>query len=201
MSPQRVFLTGFMGSGKSTLGPILANVLGYRFADLDARVAEAAGAPVARLFAERGEAAFRVLEADALRATGREKGLVVATGGGALAREPSLAWALTCGTVVYLRASPDALALRLQRSRTVRPLLLDAGGARLSEDAFRARLDALLDARRPFYTQAHVTVDVGTGPVGPTVDAVVRALRQTWARLEGRGTMSEKNRVPRPSGS
>lgn len=171
-----------MGSGKSTLGPILANVLGYRFADLDARVAESAGRPVTQVFAEEGEAAFRAREAEALRATGREHRLVVATGGGALTREPNLSWALAHGTVAYLRASPDALVARLQRSRNVRPLLLDADGTRLTDAALRARIQALLEARRPFYEQAHVVVDVGAGPVGPAVDVLARAVRQLWAR-------------------
>jgi shikimate kinase len=174
-----------MGSGKSTLGPILANVLGYGFADLDARIAASAGMPVAQLFATRGEAAFRALEADALRATGREHDLVVATGGGALAREPNLSWARRHGTVVYLRATPEALAARLMRARAVRPLLLGDDGARLSEAALRDRIAALLAERRPFYEQAHVAVDVGAGPVGPAVDAVARALRHL--RGAGRG--------------
>lgn len=185
-----MYLTGFMGSGKSTLGPILANVLGYGFVDLDARIAEQAGVPVAQLFAERGETAFRTLEAGALRATAQEEDLVIATGGGALAREPNLSWALAHGTVVYLRATPEALAARLLRARAVRPLLRGEDGERLSEAALQARIAALLDTRRPFYERAHVAVDVGIGPVGPAVDAVARALRQSWGRSEVRGPRS-----------
>ena len=180
MSPARVYLTGFMGCGKSTLGPILANVIGYRFLDLDARIAAEAGRPVAALFADEGEAAFRAREAEALRATAREASLVVATGGGALAREPSLSWALGKGTVVYLRMPLDALVARLLRVREARPLLLGDDGRRLGEADLEARVATLLAVRAPFYDRAHVTLDVGARGVGASVDDLARMLRRLW---------------------
>lgn len=180
MSPDRVYLTGFMGCGKSTVGPILANVLAYRFLDLDARIAAEAGRPVAALFADEGEAAFRAREAEALRATGRERGAVVATGGGALVREASLAWALGLGTVVYLRMTPEALVARLLRVREPRPLLLDADGQRLAEAPLADRVGALLAVRAPFYERAHVVLDIDGHGLGRTVDALARALKRHW---------------------
>ena len=182
MHPSRVYLTGFMGSGKSTVGPILANVLGLRAFDLDVDVARRAGAPVAAFFAAHGEPAFRALEADALRATAALDGVVVATGGGALAREPNLSWALDHGTVVYLRLPAAALADRLARSRNVRPLLLGPDGERLSADALLARVAALLEAREPFYLRAHAIVDADLRSIGLTVDAAARAVERFWAR-------------------
>lgn len=180
LSSERVYLTGFMGCGKSTVGPILANVLAYRFLDLDARIAAEAGRPVAALFADEGEAAFRAREADALRATGRERSLVVATGGGALVREPSLSWALGHGTVVYLRMSHEALVARLLRVRETRPLLLGDDGRRLGEEALAARVGALLDVRTPFYERAHIVVDTDGQGLGRTVDSLVRTLQRAW---------------------
>ncbi len=185
MSPARVYLTGFMGCGKSTVGPILANVIGYRFHDLDAALAAAAGQSVADLFAAEGEAAFRAREAAALRATGRETSLVVATGGGALTRDPSMAWALERGTVAYLRMPHEALVARLLRVRETRPMLLDADGERLGEAELAVRVTALFAAREPFYTRAHVTVDVGERGVGGSVDELAKALRRLW-RSTGR---------------
>lgn len=169
-----------MGCGKSTVGPILANVLAYRFLDLDARIAAEAGRPVAALFADEGEAAFRAREADVLRATVRETGLVVATGGGALARETSLSWALANGTVVYLRMTHAALVARLLRVREARPLLLAPDGTRLGEADLSERVGALLAVRVPFYERAHVVVDTGDLGLGRTVDVLARALHRTW---------------------
>lgn len=174
----RIYLTGFMGSGKSTLGPIVANVLGYAFVDLDALIEEQGGKSIARLFAEEGEAAFRALEARCLRETASRDRLVVALGGGALTVEENLQWALAHGTVVYLQVPLDQLIQRLRQGRTVRPLLLDEMGRRLPLRALRAKIQALIDRREPYYRRAHVVVDVGNRRVGLAVDAVIRALRE-----------------------
>ncbi len=177
--PTRIFLTGFMGSGKSTVGAIVANVLGFDFLDLDDAIAERAGLPVPQLFAERGEAAFRTLEAECLRATARREELVVALGGGALAREDNLQWALEHGLVVYLRVPLRHLVARLRRSRTRRPLLLDADGRMLSPSKLRAKIEGMLRRREPFYGRAHLVIDVGERErVGLTVDRVVKAVRR-----------------------
>lgn len=176
--PTRIYLTGFMGSGKSTVGPIVANVLGFDFVDLDEAIAAEAGRPAAQLFAEEGEAAFRAREARLLRATAGREAVVVSVGGGALATAENMAWALANGTVVYLRLSPELLVHRLRRARGRRPLLLDAQGRRLPEAVLRTRVEALFARRRPFYEQAHVVVDVGLQRVGRTVDDVVAALRR-----------------------
>ena len=173
-----------MGSGKSTLGPIVANVLGYRFLDLDAAIEARAGKPIPHLFEEDGEAAFRALEAEALRATAQHDGVVIALGGGALAVPENLAWALAHGTVVYLHVPAAVLVRRLRRGRAERPLLYDDAGQRLAPEALKARVEALLDRREPFYQQAHVVVEMGKKGVGHTVDAVVRAL-QRHARASG----------------
>lgn len=81
---ERIVLTGFMGSGKSTIGRALAHRLGWRFVDLDNLIERRDGRAVSRIFAESGEAAFRAMESDALASALRESRLVVALGGGAL---------------------------------------------------------------------------------------------------------------------
>ena len=80
----RIYITGFMGSGKSTVGPLLAARLGYEFVDLDARIEEVEGKAVPEIFSERGEAVFRSLERRELLLLRSLDGIVVATGGGAL---------------------------------------------------------------------------------------------------------------------
>lgn len=167
-----------MGSGKSTLGPILANVLGYGFEDLDALIEARAGKPPAMVFAEEGEAAFRKVEAALLRESGGRERIVMALGGGALASEANLRWALEHGRVVYLRVGAERLAERLWWSPNERPLLLGDDGQALSEPALQARVATMLQRREPFYRRAHVTVDVGELGVGETVDAIEKALRK-----------------------
>ncbi|MEM1125999.1 MAG: shikimate kinase [Bacteroidota bacterium] len=179
--PTRIYLTGFMASGKSTVGPILANVLGYAHADLDARIEAQVGRPIPAYFAEAGEAAFRRAEAEALTATTREERLVVATGGGALTREANLALALAHGAVVYLYVEPERLARRLQRTAAQRPLLHGADGQPLPPEALRRRVFSLLEARAPFYERAHLTIDTTRQRLGHTVDAVAQQLR-SWDR-------------------
>lgn len=174
----RVYLTGFMGCGKSTIGAIAANVLGYDFWDLDLAIVERAGKTVSAVFADEGEAAFRKLEAAALRATGEHEDIVVAVGGGALTFEENLQWALAHGTVVYLRVPTDNLLPRLLKGRTVRPLILDETGEVLPSADLRTTIEHMMRRRTPFYERASLIVDAGNQRVGITVDAVVRALRQ-----------------------
>lgn len=176
--PTRIFLTGFMGSGKSTLGPIVANVLGYGFLDLDAAIARRAGKPVPQVFAEDGEPAFRKLESEALQAMEKKTRVVISVGGGALANEANMTWALAHGTVVYLHVPTPVLVRRLLRGRARRPLLLDDDGRRLSTAALAARVEAMLVRREPFYRRAHITVEMGRRSVGQTVDEIVRALKR-----------------------
>lgn len=174
--PTRIFLTGFMGSGKSTIGPLVANVLGYHFIDLDEAIEARAGRSIPELFEERGEAAFRALEAEALVDTLRRDRVVVAVGGGALTFEVNLQRVLHHGTVVYLRITVDQVLERLVRSANERPLLRDSRGRRLSVAALRRKITEMLARREPFYRRAHITIDVGDGRVGETVDKVIRAL-------------------------
>lgn len=174
----RIYLTGFMGSGKSTIGPILANVVGYDFVDLDTLIEEHEGKPVQMIFAEEGEAVFRQREAEALQRTAARDRIVVALGGGALTQEENLHFALRHGTIVYLRVSITQLVQRLQKSPTERPLLQDAAGQPLSKAALGEKVAAIMKARTPYYEQAQVIVDVGSRDVGRTVDAVVKALRR-----------------------
>ena len=173
-----------MGSGKSTLGPIVANVLGYDFVDLDVMIAERAGRSVQAIFAEDGEEAFRALEAACLQETGQRERLVVSVGGGALTFEDNLQWALANGTVVYLKVPARVLAHRLFLGRSVRPLLLDAQGRPLSASALRQKVQTMLDQREPFYRQAHIIIKMGEQHVGQTVDEVVRAVRRYRRRAQ-----------------
>jgi shikimate kinase len=172
---ERIYLTGFMGSGKSTIGPILANSIGYEFADLDALVEAGAGMTVAQIFREKGEEAFRAMERSVLAAVAARSRLVVALGGGVLTDPSNLALVASTGIMVYLRATPEDIAGRLRRKRD-RPLILGEGGAPLGEEALRERIRSLLAEREPLYGKAEIIVDSDSSRLGLTVDRVVRRL-------------------------
>ena len=152
----RILLTGFMGCGKSTVGARLADLLDRPFVDLDDVVEEMAGCTIARIFASDGEAAFRDLEAQALRSVADSA--VCALGGGAVLHRENLDWARKNAFLAYLKVSPEVLRGRLAQSRTVRPLLHDANGEPLKGEALMRRVTALLNQRETYYSQAHAVI-------------------------------------------
>ncbi len=186
MTSSRLFLTGPMGSGKSTAGPLVADGLGYRFVDLDERVEQAAGRSATELFADRGEDSFRALETAVLSQVLAEEGVVIATGGGALTSEATMAMAQDGGIVAYLRVPPETLAARLSADET-RPLLRDADGPLVGERLLE-RIQAILDRRERFYSRADVVVEAdGLTPpdVAANVVAAVLALDRPVGSEEG----------------
>ena len=173
--PPRVYLTGFMGCGKSTVGPILANTLGYAYVDLDSAIESRSGKSIASLFGDSGEEEFRRIEQDVFRTVSAPSRIVVSLGGGALTDQATLAHARATGVLVYLQASIDDIVIRLRR-KTDRPLLLSPNGEPLSDRAFRERVRALLAEREPVYRTADIIVDTAGSKLGLTVDHIARDL-------------------------
>src|SRR6266404_4425588 len=160
-SPSRLHvlcLAGFMGSGKTTVGTLLARQLAWRFVDLDDRIEEAAGLRIPEIFERLGEPAFRQIEADQLRAAlGRavehKESLVLALGGGTYAQSGAPEFLRAAGVpVIWLDASPDVLLTRCM-TMTGRPLFRD-------EPSFRA----LYAQRLPSYQLADHRVDSSVEP-------------------------------------
>ena len=169
----RVFLTGFMASGKSTLGPVLADRLGLRFRDLDDVVAEQAGQSIETIFASHGEASFRTMERAALLST--LTGCVYALGGGAVTRKDNMDWALANGIVLYLQVTPSEIMQRLESDGTPRPLLQGTDGVQLTGEALDERIARLLEERAPYYERAHYTVQYKGSQAG-LVDKAAKAV-------------------------
>ena len=175
-SIERIVLTGFMGSGKSTIGRSLAERLGWRFVDLDNVIEERDGRSVARIFAESGEPAFRVKETEALASSLGESHLVIALGGGALetpANRRALATASKT-SIIFLNAEFDTLYERCRQQIAngadsglpVRPLLGD-----------REAAAARLTRREPIYREAaHVILDTTSQRPDESVDALLAIL-------------------------
>lgn len=173
-APARVVsLVGLMGSGKSSVARALAARWPDAVArDLDAVIAEAAGASIAAIFARDGEPAFRALEArclDAVLASGET--LVLATGGGAPCQPGAMDKLLSHGPVVWLDAPPAALVARALGD--ARPLL--AGRSPAEAEAV---LTAQLEARRPHYQRATLRVDA-TRPLEEVADTIDFALHRS----------------------
>ncbi len=114
--PERVFLVGMMGAGKTVVGAEVADLLGWRCLDIDAEIERAAAMSVPELFSTHGESHFRRLEQEAIAAAaGGDEAVVVCAGGGAVLDEQTRAVLRSSGTVVWLRADIDTLVHRVQR--------------------------------------------------------------------------------------
>jgi shikimate kinase len=150
----RIFLIGFMGSGKSTLGLKLAKLIGYRFIDMDHLIEETAEMSVPEIFNEHGEAVFRKWEQDILHELCQQEKLVIATGGGAPCHSQLMDTMNACGTTIYIQLPPEALKNRLINSRTERPLIKGK-----SEPELLEYITALLEKREKFYSHAELIVD------------------------------------------
>jgi shikimate kinase len=119
----RIFLIGFMGSGKSTLGAQLARRLDYSFADMDHLIEETAELSIPEIFHEHGEEVFRKWEYDIVKELCHREELVISTGGGAPCHSGIMDLMNSEGTTIYLKLTPEALFSRLIQSRTERPLI------------------------------------------------------------------------------
>lgn len=150
---QHIFLIGFMGSGKTYWGRMLAIQTGLPFLDLDEYIVQKAGESIASLFARTGEHAFRILEHEALRQLAAMPPGIVATGGGTPCFFGNMDWMNTAGTTVYLQTPPSLLAKRLQPEMSERPLLAGLEAADLS-----VFIAGKLAEREPYYLQSKIII-------------------------------------------
>ncbi|MEG1563743.1 MAG: shikimate kinase [Bacteroides sp.] len=150
----RIFLTGYMGAGKTTLGKALARKLHLSFVDLDWYIEERLHKTVGELFAERGEVAFRELERKMLHEVGAFEDVVISTGGGAPCFFDNMEFMNRNGETVFLDVHPDVLFRRLRVARQQRPILKGKG-----DDELKAFIAEALVERAPFYTQAQYIFD------------------------------------------
>jgi shikimate kinase len=159
-----LFLTGFMGAGKTVVGRSLANLLHWSFVDLDERIEQVTGQTIPEIFANRSEEGFRELESATLRSLELEVPTVVATGGGVPLRSANQSWMRQHGTTVWLDAPFELIQARLQRQ---------ASGARpLFDDLDRAH--DLYEKRRERYGDADLHIEVLSSDSVVTVAARVR---------------------------
>ena len=176
---RNIFITGFSGSGKTTVGREVARRLGWRFVDTDQEIARRSGRSVEQIFREDGEAGFRRLERDHLARVCEAEDQVVSTGGGIVTDERNRQLMHEAGVVVCLEAQPDVLYQRLKAQRqagspTVRPMLADSDPL--------GRIVSLKSRRQFDYSQADWTVNTDRLSPEDAAEEVVRA----WSLLSRR---------------
>ncbi len=170
-----IYLTGFMGSGKSTIGPILANTLGYSFFDIDGEIEKKTGKRISEIFSESGERYFRDIEKQLLMTVSTSKDTVVSLGGGTIANDANISIVKSSGILIYLKADMEQIVKRL-RHKTNRPVITDSDGRLLPEANLRERIRMILSQREPYYNQSDIVVMTDDRRVGLTVDEIVHRI-------------------------
>jgi shikimate kinase len=157
--PSLLFLIGYMGAGKTTVGRLLSGKLGYRFIDLDDLIEEREKMSIPVIFEMHGEEHFRKTEQSALYSLQKQDQIVVATGGGCAAHSDNMEWLNQHGTTIYLRCHPGVLFHRIAPTKNKRPLI-----AKMDDVDIMEFLLESLKKRLPFYVQAQLTVDGEKSP-------------------------------------
>lgn len=151
---KRIFLMGYMGAGKTTVGKKLSKQLNLSFIDLDYYIEGRYHKEIRQLFAERGEDAFRDIERRMLHEVASFEDVLVSTGGGTPCFFDNMEFMNDEGTTVYLKVSVDELANRLEVCKQTRPVLQNRSGEELKQFIADS-----LENRRPFYEQAQIVFD------------------------------------------
>jgi shikimate kinase len=151
---RKIFLIGFMGSGKSTAGRRLASQLNWSFIDLDEIIEKMEGMKIPDIFSLKGEPYFRKLETKALKDLRSETDTVISTGGGTPCFGDNMDFMLNSGLTIYLKMTPAGLRRRLVRSSEGRPLLKN-----IDRKDLRVYIAGKLAEREKWYSRAEITID------------------------------------------
>jgi 3-dehydroquinate synthase len=168
-----LILAGFMGTGKTTLGQLCARELGYEFIDADVEIERRYGMSIPQFFTEKGEAAFRQVEAALVQELITRKRAVIATGGGMIVDAANRQALLGAGVCVGLTATPEAILSRVDAS--TRPMLRG--------DDVRARVTELLKERAPAYRELHYSVDTSSRSPAEAAAQVLAIYRAERTRM------------------
>lgn len=170
---ERIFIIGYMGSGKTTVGRLLARSLSLEFIDLDAYIENKYRQTISALFAGKGEEEFRKIESQALHEVAQFEDVVISTGGGAPCYLDNMELMNHAGTTVYIKARPEELAARLQASKTVRPLI--AGKPKEELIPF---ITEHLAQRERYYSSAHIVYQTDRMITKKDIHVTVRGIEE-----------------------
>lgn len=147
----RVYLTGFMGTGKSTVGAYLSRITSRRIIDTDSLIEKETGMSIAEIFKSHNEAYFRELERSVLKSTFQLKNVIISTGGGLPAYEDNMTLINDHGVSVCLTARPEIILSRISQTGSIRPLLQGENGLE--------NLNLLMQKRAYYYMSADILID------------------------------------------
>lgn len=164
---ERIYLLGYMGSGKSTLGRRLAAKLDWEFIDLDQFIEDQQGKTVSEIFSQSGEPVFRAIESEALKLVSDRMNVVISLGGGTPCFNDNMSLINDSGTSVYIELTPQLLASRLKDAKQQRPLLADK-----TDEELLSFIASQLNERARYYAQAQFTIE----GKGVTADAVIKRI-------------------------
>lgn len=170
-----IFLTGFMGSGKSTVGPIFANTIGYNFIDLDMLIEKREVKKIGAIFAAEGENKFRTIERETLKELLHTSKTVISLGGGTVTNRETLQLIKQNGVMVYLQSDVKHIYQRL-RTKSDRPMLRNDNGELLDGDTLMQKIQSLLESRTPYYEEADIIVTTDDKKIGFTVDELAKKI-------------------------
>lgn len=166
-----VFLTGYMGSGKTTIGQMLADALECTFIDLDKFIEQKYNRTISDIFTLNGENAFREIERECLHEVAKKEKAVIATGGGAPCFFDNMEFINKNGKSVYLKLSVTQLTQRLKQINDgTRPLI-----AGLSDDELAKHIAEQLEIREPYYNRAHIVIEVDK--INKSVKQIINKLK------------------------
>ncbi len=174
---KRIYLTGFMTCGKSTLGKIIANCLGWDFFDLDVEISKDKKQTITEIFETKGEKYFREIESQKLRNLSNHKNVIISLGGGTLINDANVKFIKENGHLVYLRVDPEVIYTRIKK-KTDRPLFKEFVLAENSKEEFLVKINSMLKEREPYYYQADMVFDVDNSPIGKTVDRFTKIINK-----------------------
>ncbi|MCD8167570.1 MAG: shikimate kinase [Bacteroides sp.] len=169
----RIFLLGYMGSGKTTLGKAFARDMGLSFIDLDWYIEERYHKTVQEIFVEKGEEGFREIERQMLREVGEIENVVISAGGGTPCFFDNMEYMKNAGITVYLNTSADILFNRLKPATQSRPILKEK-----KDEELREFIASALEKRLPFYGQAHLHFVANELEYRTQIDSSVQRLKE-----------------------
>ncbi len=175
MSLKRIYITGFMTSGKSTVGPILANVLGFEFIDLDKEIESQENLSIVEIFEKKGDTSFHELETHVLTRFSQKDDLVISLGGGTITNDTNFAIIRKTGKIIYLKVAPNVLYKRL-KNKIDRPLIRDMVLNGNSEKDFVEKIEELLQKRSKYYERADLIIESDMQPLGVTIDKIAKKI-------------------------
>lgn len=170
---RRIFLIGYMGAGKTTLGKELAKQMNLSYIDLDHHIEQRYCQTVRKIFDEKGEDAFREIEKKVLEEVASFENIIISTGGGAPCFFDNMSLMKDTGLTVYLKATTDELIRRIELNKQARPVLQNR-----SAEELVSFIDEALKVRLPFYEQAHIHFDAEMMNTAEDIVALTEKLKQ-----------------------